>query len=296
MSLVIVGSVGLDTIETPLGKVVDSLGGSAVYASLAASYFSPTYLVGVIGEDYPESGLALLKAHDVNTDGLETKPGKTFRWSGKYENWNQADTLTTELNVFADFAPKIPDSCKNCRCLLLANIHPKLQMLVLDQIADHKWVACDTMNYWISLCPEDLADVIRRVDILFINEEEIRQFTGSENIFTAARKILAMGPRVVVVKRGEYGSVAVLEDDYFFSPAYPVEQVSDPTGAGDTFAGGFMSYLSSQEELIKPTIRNAVRYGTVLASLNVTSFSVEGITNLDPAVLNAKVKELRGWT
>jgi sugar/nucleoside kinase (ribokinase family) len=296
MSLVIVGSVGLDTIETPLGKVVDSLGGSAVYASLAASYFSPTFLVGVIGDDYPKSGLALLKAHNVNTDGLETKSGKTFRWSGKYENWNQADTLITELNVFADFSPQIPDSCKNCRCLLLANIHPNLQKIVLDQIEGYQWVACDTMNYWISLCPDELTGVIRRVDILFINEEEIRQFTGIMNIFAAARSILDLGPKVVVVKRGEYGSVAVLENDYFFSPVYPVEQVIDPTGAGDTFAGGFMSYISSREELNKASIRNAVRYGTVLASLNVTSFSVEGIINLDPAILHQKVRELRDWT
>ncbi|MBW6513458.1 MAG: sugar kinase [Candidatus Syntrophosphaera sp.] len=295
MSLVIVGSVALDTIETPQGKVEDALGGSAVYASLAASYFGPTQIVGVIGEDYPASGIELLKAHNVNLDGLETKPGQTFRWSGKYQNWNQADTLSTELNVFADFSPQLPDSCKCCRSLLLANIHPLLQMQVLDQIESYQWVACDTMNYWITRCPELLAKVIARVDILFINEEEIRQYTGLENIFTAAKKLLAQDLKAVVIKRGEYGSVTVLPDDLFFAPAYPVEQVQDPTGAGDCFAGAFMSYLATQQELGKNTIRNAVRFGTVLAALNVAAFSVEGIINLDLSTLQKKVHQLRNW-
>lgn len=295
MSLVIVGSIALDTIETPLGKVEEALGGSAVYGSLAASYFGPTYIVGVVGDDYPARGIELLRAHKVNLDGLETRPGKTFRWSGTYRQWNQADTLSTDLNVFADFSPQLPPSCRCCRSLLLANIHPQLQLQVLDQIESYQWVACDTMNYWISLCPELLTEVIRRVDIVFINEDEIRQYTGLDNVFAAGRQLLGMGVKAVVIKRGEYGSVTVLPDDLFFAPAWPVEQVQDPTGAGDSFAGGFMSYLATQDQLSKNVIRNAVRFGTVLAAKNVSAFSVDGLVNLEFSELQHKVHQLRNW-
>lgn len=295
MSLVIVGSVALDTIETPHGKVEDALGGSAVYASLAASYFSPTYIVGVVGEDYPARGVELLEAHKVNLDGLETKPGKTFRWSGAYRQWSQADTLSTDLNVFADFSPQLPHSCRSCRSLLLANIHPQLQLQVLNQIESYKWAACDTMNYWISLCPELLSEVIRKVDIVFINEDEIRQYTGLDSIFAAGRHLLEMGVKAVVIKRGEYGSVTILPDDLFFAPAYPVERIQDPTGAGDSFAGGFMSYLATQDELNKYVIRKAVRFGTVLAAKNVSAFSVDGLVNLEFSELQQKVHQLRNW-
>ena len=295
MSLVIVGSIALDTIETPLGKVEEALGGSAVYGSLAASYFGPSYIVGVVGDDYPARGIELLRAHKVNLDGLETRPGKTFRWSGTYRQWNQADTLSTDLNVFADFSPQLPPSCRCCRSLLLANIHPQLQLQVLDQIESYQWVACDTMNYWISLCPELLTEVIRRVDIVFINEDEIRQYTGLDNVFAAGRQLLGMGVKAVVIKRGEYGSVTVLPDDLFFAPAWPVEQVQDPTGAGDSFAGGFMSYLATQDQLSKNAIRNAVRFGTVLAAKNVSAFSVDGLVNLEFSELQHKVHQLRNW-
>ena len=295
MSLVIVGSVALDTIETPHGKVEDALGGSAVYASLAASYFSPTYIVGVVGEDYPARGVELLEAHKVNLDGLETKPGKTFRWSGAYRQWSQADTLSTDLNVFADFSPQLPPSCRSCRSLLLANIHPQLQLQVLNQIESYKWAACDTMNYWISLCPELLSEVIRKVDIVFINEDEIRQYTGLDSIFAAGRHLLEMGVKAVVIKRGEYGSVTILPDDLFFAPAYPVERIQDPTGAGDSFAGGFMSYLATQDELNKYVIRKAVRFGTVLAAKNVSALSVDGLVNLEFSELQQKVHQLRNW-
>lgn len=295
MSLVIVGSVALDTIETPHGKVEDALGGSAVYASLAASYFGPTYIVGVVGKDYPARGVELLEAHKVNLDGLETKPGKTFRWSGAYRQWSQADTLSTDLNVFADFSPQLPPSCRSCRSLLLANIHPQLQLQVLNQIESYKWAACDTMNYWISLCPELLSEVIRKVDIVFINEDEIRQYTGLDSIFAAGRHLLEMGVKAVVIKRGEYGSVTIFPDDLFFAPAYPVERIQDPTGAGDSFAGGFMSYLATQDELNKYVIRKAVRFGTVLAAKNVSAFSVDGLVNLEFSELQQKVHQLRNW-
>jgi sugar/nucleoside kinase (ribokinase family) len=296
MSLVIVGSVALDTIETPSGRVEDALGGSAIYASLAASYFTEPHIVGVVGEDFPISGIELLKRHGVHLDGLETKPGKTFRWSGHYQDLNQATTLKTELNVFADFLPVLPAAYKSCRSLFLGNIHPALQLHVLEQMNSYDWVACDTMNYWIKLCPEELAKVVTKVDIVFINEDEIRQFTSENNIFSAARKLLATGPKLVVVKRGEYGSVAVSADDLFFSPAYPIDLVKDPTGAGDSFAGAFMGYLATQQDLNKNSIRYAVRYGSVLAAMNVRTFSVEGITNLDKEEIRGMMQQLRNWT
>ncbi len=296
MSLVVVGSIGLDTIETPLGKVTEALGGSASHASLSASYFGPVQLVGVVGEDFPAEGRNLLISHGVGLDGLETKPGKTFRWSGRYQNMNQADTLSTELNVFADFSPQLPRSCKCCDSLLLANIHPALQLQVLQQIESYRWVACDTMNYWIDLCPDQLTEVLKKVDLAFMNEDEIRLFTGQKDIFTAARDILNLGVQAVVVKRGEYGSVTVLADDLFFSPAYPVIQVKDPTGAGDSFAGGFMSYLAGQTELNRESIRGAVRTGTVMAALNVAEFSVAGLTGLDTSQIDTMVRQLHGWT
>lgn len=296
MSLVVVGSVGLDTIETPMGSVSEALGGSAIYASLSASYFCPTHLVGVVGEDFPASGIELLQAHGIGLEGLETRPGRTFRWSGRYQNWNQADTLSTELNVFADFSPQLPPSCKCCESLLLANIHPALQLQVLNQIQTYRWVACDTMNYWIKLCPEELSEVIRRVDIMFINEEEIKQYTGRKDIFTAARILLDMGVKAVVIKRGEYGSVTVFADDMFFAPAYPVAQVKDPTGAGDCFAGGFMSYLATQDKFDSATVRHAIRFGTVMAALNVADFSVTGISYQDFNQIQCKEQQLQDWT
>jgi sugar/nucleoside kinase (ribokinase family) len=296
VSVVVVGSIGLDTIETPMGKVEEALGGSAVYASLAASYFSRAQLVGVVGEDYPAEAIELLKAHKIDLEGLCIQPGKTFRWSGRYDNWNQAHTLNTELNVFAEFEPRLPAGCRSCRSLLLANIHPRLQLQVLQQTEDYRWVACDTMNYWINLCPDEVTEVIRKVDIVFINEDEIRLYTGKDNIFKAAEAILSLGAKLVVIKRGEYGSVTVTANDKFFCPAYPVEQVIDPTGAGDCFAGGFMSYLAWRGQLDGDSIRSAVRHGTVLAGLNVGSFSVDGITGLRLDDIEARVRELVQWT
>ncbi len=296
MSLVIVGSVALDTIGTPRGKVVDALGGSAIYASLSASYFSPTYIVGVVGEDFPARGLELLKAHQIHLDGLETLPGKTFRWSGRYDNWSKAETLSTELNVFADFSPRLPDCCKCCRSLLLGNIHPRLQLQVLEQIESYDWVGCDTMNYWIDLCPDELTAVLKKVDIVFMNEDEIKSYTSREDIYTAAREVLKLGVACVVVKRGEYGSVAVLEDSLVFVPAYPVSDVTDPTGAGDCFAGGFMSCLAEGSQLDSRTIRRAILHGTVLAALNVSKFSVEGIINLQRDSITKMVDQLHSWT
>ncbi|MDY0151666.1 MAG: PfkB family carbohydrate kinase [Candidatus Cloacimonas sp.] len=296
MSLVIVGSIGLDTISTPAGAVTDALGGSAIYGALAASYFSPTSIVGVLGTDYPQAGLDLLCEHGVNLEGLDFKEGKTFRWSGKYVSWNKAETLNTELNVFADFSPQLPESCKSCQSLLLANIHPSLQLQVLAQSVAHTHVACDTMNYWIGLCPADLTRVIAKMDIVFMNEDELRDYTGVAELFGAARFILAMGPKWVIIKRGEYGCIAVSADDMFFAPAYPVETVQDPTGAGDSFAGAFMAYLANFPVITPAAIRDAVRYGTVLAAMDVADFSVKGLIGKNRAEIDAYKERLVKWT
>lgn len=296
MSLVIVGSVGLDTIETRKGQVTEALGGSAVYGALAASNFTKVHLVGVVGDDFPMEHTQLLEKHDIDLEGLYRYPGKTFRWHGRYEEWNHATTLKTELNVFANFSPEIPLSYRKCRSLLLGNIHPDLQLQVLSSVSNYQFVACDTMNYWIGLCPDKVKEVISKVHIVFINEEEIRQFSGQLDIFAAARQLLCLGPECVVVKRGEYGSVVVTRDSYFFAPAYPIAEVIDPTGAGDTFAGGFMGYLANQKEMTMPYIHSAVRYGTVLAALDVGAFSVENIKHTRMDAVMGMVDELIAWT
>lgn len=280
MSLVIVGSIGLDTISTPSGSVVDAVGGSAVYASVSASYFTSVNLIGVVGIDYPDSAMDLLRRHGINLEGLEIAEGKTFRWKGEYHDLNKAETLSTELNVFADFVPKLPQNCISCHSLLLANIHPRLQLRVLEETRAYHHVACDTMNFWINGCPDDLAQVIGRVHIVFMNEDEVKAFTKEHNIFSAAQAVLDMGPTLIVVKRGEYGSVALTRDYILFAPAYPVREVKDPTGAGDTFAGAFMACLEGHAELSREVVSQALRYASVMAALNVSDFSVMGILDL----------------
>lgn len=296
MSLVIVGSIGLDSISTPTEQANEVLGGSAIYGAIAGSQFSPTYIVGVVGTDFPMDSLKLLQDHEINLDGLVYKEGKTFRWSGKYNSWNRAETLRTDLNVFADFSPELPESCKCCKSLLLANIHPSLQLQVLNQISSYSHLACDTMNYWIRLCPDELVQVLRRVDIVFMNEDEVRDWSGKQDIFSAAREVLALGPQWVIVKRGEYGSVAISSEYKFFAPAYPVERVCDPTGAGDSFAGAFMAYLANFNLLKPALIKEAVRYGTILAALNVQDFSVRGISGKARAEIDLLKDNLVKWT
>lgn len=296
MSLVIVGSIGLDDISTPAGSVKEALGGSAIYGSISGSYFTNVHLIGVVGDDFPNTGIDILKRHGVELDGLEVVEGKTFRWHGEYKNLNKAETLLTELNVFADFSPKLPSNCVSCHSLLLANIHPRLQLKVLEQTANYTHVACDTMNYWIKGCPEDLLEVIKRVHIVFMNEDEIREFTESKDIFSAARRILDKGPKLVVIKRGEYGSVAISQDDMFFAPAYPLELVKDPTGAGDSFAGAFMGILEGHQALDMKLVREAIRYSTVMAALNVSEFSVNGLIDLDLCEIEKYKEQLVAWT
>ncbi|HNX37096.1 MAG TPA: PfkB family carbohydrate kinase [Candidatus Cloacimonadota bacterium] len=296
MSLVIVGSIGLDSVETPVGCVEDILGGSAVYGSVAASHFADVNIVGVVGEDFPKSAIELLKSRKICLDGMEIMPGKTFRWKGKYLNFNQAETLQTDLNVFADFSPKLPDNCRACHSLLLGNIHPALQLQVLEAVTDYSLVACDTMNYWINLCPDLLSEVIRKVHVVLINEDEIKLYTGEQSIFKGAIALLDMGVKVVIVKRGEYGSVTITADSNYFSPAYPVDQVKDTTGAGDSFAGGFLGFLANGGSLDQEHIRKAVRYGTVMAALNVSDFSVYGMLGRTREEIDNMETNLREWT
>jgi sugar/nucleoside kinase (ribokinase family) len=295
MSLVIVGSIALDSITTPNGSVTDALGGSAIYASLAARHFCKTHIVGVVGNDFPISSIQMLNKNGISTEGLEIKTGKTFRWKGEYQQWNQALTHDTQLNVFADFDPQLPSNCKACDYLLLGNIHPALQLSVLNQIGAHKLSSCDTMNYWIDRTYIQLLEVIRRVDVVFINEEELRLLTTLKNIYTAAQKVLDLGPKLVVVKRGEYGSVAIGKNMLFFAPAYPVQEIVDPTGAGDSFAGGFMGYLAHVGKFDDQAIKEATIYGTVMASYNVSSFSTQVLESVKRSEIDNRRHELHNW-
>lgn len=295
MSLVIVGSIALDSISTPAGSVEEALGGSAIYASLAARHFCKTHIVGVVGNDFPVQTIQMLSSKGINTEGIEIKVGKTFRWKGEYQQWNQALTHDTQLNVFADFDPQLPSECRSCDYLLLGNIHPELQLSVLSQIGSHKLSSCDTMNYWIERTYIQLLEVIRRVDIVFINEEELRSLTTVSNVYQAAKKVLDMGPRLVVVKRGEYGSVAIGKNFLFFAPVYPVQQIVDPTGAGDSFAGGFMGYLTHAGKFDDQTIREATIYGTVMASYNVSSFSTQVLESVHKSEIEKRKSEIRDW-
>ncbi len=280
MSLLIVGSIALDNIETPFGKVDLSLGGSAIFTSMASKNFCKSSIVGIVGDDFPKKYFELLGKNEIDTQDLKLAPGRTFHWSGKYNDLNKAETLDTQLNVFADFDPQLCDDNKKCDYLFLGNIDPVLQLKVLEQMDNTKITACDTMNFWISGAKSKLLKVINNVDILFINEDELRMLTDVQNIFEAAKKAKKMGPQLIVVKRGEYGSFAYSDEFIFFAPVYPVRKVIDPTGAGDSFAGGFMGYLASQGNFEEITIKNAMIFGTITASFNVESFSVDRLKEI----------------
>ena len=293
MSLLIVGSIALDNVETPFGKVVKSLGGSAIFTSMASKNFCRSSIVGIVGEDFPEEHFELLAENNINTKDLKVTSGKTFHWSGKYNDLNKAETLDTQLNVFADFNPQLCEDNKNCDYLFLGNIDPVLQLRVLKQMNNAKITACDTMNFWISGSRSKLIEVINNVDILFINEDELRMLTEVHNIFEAAQIAKEMGPKLIVIKRGEYGSFAYSNEFIFFVPVYPITKVFDPTGAGDSFAGGFMGYLASVENFEENTIKNAMIFGTVTASFNVESFSVDKLKKINMDDILTRKNELR---
>lgn len=281
MSIVVVGSIGYDTIETQNGSVADALGGSASYFSLAARFFSPVSLVAAVGSDFKREHRELFTDRNIDLRGLETRHGATFRWHGRYhEDMNRRDTLNLALNVFADFAPDLLPDQRHADYLFLANISPELQTRVLDQMNSPKIVAADTMNHWIENARPELIKLMSRIDILTLNDEEARMLTGEQNLVKAGKAILRMGPKTALVKRGEYGVLQFSEDGLFAVPAYPLEDVHDPTGAGDTFAGAFMGYIARNGRLNESARRTAVVYGSVLASYVVERFSVERILEL----------------
>jgi sugar/nucleoside kinase (ribokinase family) len=287
MSVLVVGSIALDTIKTPIEEHADLLGGSASYAAVSASFFAPVNLVGVVGSDFPAAHVELFKNRRVDTEGLQIVEGKTFRWSGEYMwDLNTRETRSVELNVFEHFTPKLPAAYRHTPIVLLANIAPSLQHHVLDQIKEPKFIIADTMDLWISIAKEDLLALLKRVDMLILNDGEARQLTGDTSLIRAARKIREMGPRIVAIKKGEHGCLLFGPDGAFFScPAYPLEDIHDPTGAGDTFAGGVAGYLSAENggsEITFDKLRKAVVHGSVLASYNVEKFSLERLRTVTP--------------
>lgn len=288
--ILVVGSLAYDTISTPAGKVDRALGGSANYFSLAASLYAQVKVVGVVGEDYDAADLEVLQKRNVDTKGLQKKPGKTFHWTGCYnEDMNEAQTLATDLNVFADFNPDIPAEYKNTQYVFLANIDPVLQMRVLEQIEKPKFVGSDTMNFWIGSKMDDLKKVLSKVDVLLINEGEADMISKTSNAIAAAQEILKMGPKAVVIKRGEYGFVLYTQEGYFILPAFPIANVVDPTGAGDTFAGAFFGYLAKLNKGYDlQALKEACIQGCLLASFTVESFSVDRLKNLTWADVEAR--------
>ncbi|MBZ0182508.1 MAG: sugar kinase [Melioribacteraceae bacterium] len=284
MSLLIVGSLAYDSIETPYEKVEDALGGSSSYISLASSYFTkPIEIVGVVGDDFKSEHLQLFKDKNIGLEGVQIiEGGKTFRWGGKYHHdFNQRDTIYTDLNVFADFNPVIPESCKESEYVMLGNIDPALQLSVLDQVRNSKFVVCDTMNLWIDIKKDDLLKVLKRIDVIIVNDSEAKLLTSEPNLIKAAKLIKEMGPKIVIIKKGEHGALLFAEDKIFSAPALPMEVVFDPTGAGDTFAGGFIGYLHRTKDHSFENLKRAVVYGSTLASFCVEHFSTKGIENLD---------------
>jgi sugar/nucleoside kinase (ribokinase family) len=298
VSLLVVGSVAFDAVETPFGKRDKMLGGSAAHFSLSASYFTDVRVVGVVGGDFGDEELAVLQSHNVDTSDLERIPdGKTFFWRGQYSyDLNTAHTLDTQLNVFADFKPKLSAAALESRLVFLGNIQPDLQRDVRAQIKGAELVAIDTMDYWINTVRDSVHNVIRSVDVVIINDAEARQLAGEPNLIKAARKLLAEGPRALVVKRGEYGAALFTQDTYFAIPAYPLESVFDPTGAGDTFAGGFMGYLDSQETIDEAALRRAMIFGSVMASFNVEEFGTERVQRLTHEEINERFRAFKRMT
>ncbi len=293
MSSLVVGSIALDTVETPFGKAEEALGGTAVFFSLAASLFTDVQLVGVVGQDFPEDAVTLLQTRGVDVEGLQRREGQTFRWIGEYDfDMNVAHTLDTRLNVFETFHPSIPERYRDARLVFLGNIDPELQLEVLRQVNQPALTCLDTMNFWISGKKAALDKVIEQVDAVLINEGEIREYTGRYNVLEAARELQKRGPRYVIVKRGEYGAVLFADDEVFLVPAYPTWEVRDTTGAGDSFAGGFVGYLDAVGSIDASSMRSAMVYGSVVASHCVEAFSIDGLLRATPDTLEERYSRL----
>lgn len=295
MSLTIIGTVAFDAIETPFGKTDKIIGGAATYASLSASYFTKNInLVGVVGDDFPPETIEMFRKHGINTEGLQIKQGeKSFFWAGKYHNdMNTRDTLATELNVLANFDPIIPESYQNTEYLMLGNLTPTIQRTVVERLRKRpKLILMDTMNFWMDTAWDELMKTLKLVDVLSINDEEARQLAKEYSLVKAAKKILTMGPKVLVIKKGEHGALLFNQTQVFFAPALPLEDVFDPTGAGDTFAGGFIGYLAKTEDISFENMKNAVIYGSAMASLCVEKFGTERLQNLQINEIENRVRE-----
>jgi sugar/nucleoside kinase (ribokinase family) len=283
MSVLIVGSIAIDSVKTQLEERREVLGGAASYASISASFFSPVELVGIVGTDFPPEYIELFKSRGINLDGLEVADGRTFRWSGEYEwDMNQRKTLDLELNVFETFRPKLPEAYKRTPIILLGNISPVLQNYVLDQVEDPRFVVADTMDLWISTTKAPLLDLLKRVDLLVLNDSEARQLTAETSLIRAGRKLIQLGPKFIAIKKGEHGCLLLSHDHFFSCGAFPLEDIHDPTGAGDTFAGGFAGYLASmeKEKFEFADLKKAVVYGSLMASFCVESFSLDRLKTL----------------
>jgi sugar/nucleoside kinase (ribokinase family) len=294
MSVLVVGSVAFDSVKTPFGQVEEVLGGSGTYFSTSASFFTDVKMVAVVGEDFPAEHLDFLRSRKIDLEGLKTAQGRTFRWKGSYDyDLNEAHTLETHLNVFESFQPDLPPGYRDAEYVFLANIDPELQLEVLNQVKSPKLVACDTMNFWIGGKRDALLKTLRHVDILLINEGETRQLAEEPNLVKAARLILAMGPKTLVVKRGEYGVIMFTEHSIFSAPAYPLESVFDPTGAGDTFAGGFMGYLVATRNLSESNMRQAIVFGSAMASFVVEDFSLGRMKKLEYGEIEERFRKFK---
>lgn len=297
MNLLVVGSVALDSVETPYGTVENALGGSAVYFSVSASYFTDVGVVAVIGRDFPEGHLNFLRSKKIDLRGLKRESGLTFHWKGRYSgDLNEAQTIDTHLNVFEDFHPYIPEEYQESSFVFLANIDPELQLNVLEQVKRPKLTICDTMNFWIEGKLEQLKETIKRVDILIINEGEVRQLSRETNLIKAYQKISSYGPKVLVIKQGSYGALLFTPSSVFSAPAYPLEELSDPTGAGDCFAGGFVGYLAKSQDTAESELRKALIYGSVMASFNVEDFSLGRLKTLTMDEIEMRFESFRKLT
>ena len=295
MSLLVVGTVAFDAIETPFGKTDKIVGGAASYIALAASYFTKEInLVSVVGDDFPQEFMNTLKGQGVNLDGLQIKKGeKSFFWSGRYHNdMNSRDTLDTQLNVLADFNPIVPEAYKNCDFLMLGNLMPVVQQKVLDQLTKRpKLIVLDTMNFWMDIAMPELMETLKGIDVLTINDSEARQLSGEYSLVKAAQKILSMGPKVLVIKKGEHGALLFNKDEVFFAPALPLEDVFDPTGAGDSFAGGFIGYLAKTKDISFENMKRAIIFGSAMASFTVEKFGTERLIGLSQKEVDDRVQE-----
>ncbi len=295
--LLVVGSVAFDTVRTPFGTATEVLGGSATYFATAASFFTDVDLIAVVGEDFPEEHVTFLKSRGIDVSGLERRSGKTFRWQGEYTyQLNEAHTLDTQLNVLESFRPKIPDHYRSPGTLFLGNIDPELQMDVLNQVERPPIVACDTMNFWISGKQEALWDVLEKIDVLIINDGEARELGQDFSLVKVAKDVLGRGPKCLIIKRGEYGVLMFNEKQVFGAPAFPLEMVQDPTGAGDTFAGGFMGYLSSTEDFSDIGLRRAIIFGSVMASFTVEGFSLDRLRRLERQEIESRFRDFKRLT